>query len=107
MSKQTEAIEILLTDSLYARILGPAFNRERETLHFDQIDYGVLSGGERAAISWAFAIWEDKQSPKLEKDWQEWPGYEMRDPFSSFGVMDFFRQKVVLRAFAHRWGVRS
>lgn len=107
MSRQTQAIEILLQHPLFERLLGPVYNAERETCQFHLIHYGVLSGGERAAISWAWAIWEDRQVPKREADpdWKEWPGYLMRDPFEGFGVMDTALQILVLRAFARRHGL--
>lgn len=107
MSKQIEAIEILLGHPLFKRFLGPVFDAQLENLHLDRINYGVLSGGEKAAISWAWVIWMDKQAPKSKKDWQEWPGYQLRDPFEGFGVMDETLQEIVLRAYIHRWSVTT
>lgn len=107
MSRQVEALKMLLTDELFQRLLGPVFDAKGEMCHFDRIPYGVLSGGERAAISWAYAIWEDRRPPTRESDtdWKEWPGYLMRDPFEGFGVMDWTRQQLVLEAYAWRWDV--
>jgi hypothetical protein len=103
-NNQIKAIEILLEHPIYQHFLGPVYDRNNQTCHFDKINYGVLSGGERAAISWAFAIWEDKQPPK--QDYQDWPGYLMRDPFEGFGVMQTDLQQIILRAFAYRWGFK-
>jgi len=104
MSKQIEAVELLMSHPMGERLLKPAFNRERETLKFSDISYGALSGGEKVFVSWAWVIWEDKQvpHPKVEDDWKKWPGYPMRDPFEGFGVMDRELQQLVLTAFALR-----
>lgn len=56
-------------------------------------DMWGLSGGQRAAISWAAAIWQ-----------AEFPPENFRDPFEGFSVMDLEMQAFVLRVFAEANG---
>jgi hypothetical protein len=99
-SKQEQAILLLLTHPLYERLLKPLcrprngnFANGITDIFFSQLDYGVLSGGEQGAISWAFAIWRDEVNP------------EMRDPFERFGAMHPKLQQLVLEAMSIRHDV--
>ena len=91
VSRQMQAILMLAEYPLLAPILNPVIDLENESVHFAQIDYGVLSGGGKAAISWAHSIWADEVIPG------------MRDPFDGFGVMNRDLQRLVLMALMHRW----
>ncbi|CAM6002798.1 unnamed protein product, partial [Sphagnum balticum] len=55
--------------------LKPAIDTERDEIHWDKVDMAGLSGGQRTAVSWAYAIWTDSQVD-LAKG--------MRDPFEGF-----------------------
>ena len=91
VSRQMQAILMLAEYPLLAPFLKPVIDVENETVDFDQIDYGLLSGGGKAAVSWAHSIWVDKVIPGL------------RDPFDGFGVMNRDLQRLVLMALMHRW----
>ncbi|OFZ81078.1 MAG: hypothetical protein A2603_05925 [Bdellovibrionales bacterium RIFOXYD1_FULL_55_31] len=91
VSRQMQAILMLAEYPMLDPILNPVIDLENETVDFSEIDYGVLSGGGKAAISWAHSIWADKVIPGL------------RDPFDGFGVMNRDLQRLVLMALMHRW----
>lgn len=79
MTPQQQALEILLTHPLFARILGPHYKREHGgSIQWHALNYGVLSGGEKGAITWAYAIWCDV-SPTSQGEQKYW-----RDPFDGF-----------------------
>lgn len=105
MDRTTESILILLEHPLARHVLGSAFDPKKEELHFERISYGVLSGGEKALVSWAWIIWMGTQPPARDQErlWKEWPGYPMRDAFEGFGTLDDDVTSVVLRAFFHRY----
>jgi hypothetical protein len=107
MERETESILMLMEHPLAQEILGPVFDPKKENLHFERISYGVLSGGEKALVSWAWALWMGCQPPsaKQESDWKEWPGYSMRDAFHGLSVLDDDLTAVVVRAFLHRYQV--
>ena len=89
------AMDYLCTHPLIERLVKPYYNRECETVRFRDINYGVLSGGEKAALSWAYGIWTNEMPPK---GW--------RDPFEGFGVMSEDLQKIIIEAMALRNGLR-
>jgi hypothetical protein len=108
MTRQMEAILIIASDPRLKAILSPIIDQENEEIHWEKLNYGVLSGGIRTAVSWAFCIWTDGQVPRsayddnqtlpdpmcLENGW--------RDPFEGVGMMDRSLQVLVLKALAHR-----
>lgn len=99
MTPQQQALEILLTHPLFARILGPHYKREHGgSIQWHALNYGVLSGGEKGAITWAYAIWCDV-SPTSQGEQKYW-----RDPFDGFCTLDNGLQDIILRAFAFRHG---
>lgn len=102
MTRQVEAFLMLAEYPLLKPILIPRLDVKRETVQWHEINYGVLSGGQRTALSWAWCIWNDTGLPS---DWQEYPGYQMRDLFSSFGNMNQDLQCLILKALAHRHGL--
>lgn len=110
MTKQLEAILILANDPRLKPILMPIIDQENETIDWERLSYGVLSGGIKAAVSWAFCIWTDGQVPEEDLQDHKTPGpisfaNDWRDPFEGFGVMDRELQIVVLKALAHRHAV--
>lgn len=109
MTLQMEAILMIAKHPLIEPILLPLIDPERETIHWSRLKYGVLSGGEKAAISWAWCIWTDTQIPhgKAECELANLCDLNWRDPFDCFGVMGGSLQRTVLAALSHRWGVRS
>lgn len=86
------------------KILLPQIDTKRELIHWECLNYGVLSGGEKAAVSWARCVWNDKQVPTTPAEWEEYPGYPMRDPFEGFGIMEPDLHAAVLSALAYWWG---
>lgn len=102
MSRQLEAVLMIAEYPSVKPYLMPIVDKEHEQVHWDRLNYGVLSGGLKAAVSWAWCIWTDTQVPRVEADWREYPGYPMRDPFEGFVVMDAELQFIVLQALAHR-----
>ncbi len=105
MSKQVEAIRMLVCTPLGERILAPVFNPKNETLDFSAINYGALSGGEKTFVSWAWYIWMDKETSRDPVVFKEFPDYPMRDGVEGFGVLSPEYQRVLLMAFAYRWGI--
>lgn len=97
LSQQERAILHLLEDSLFAQILRPVCIGRKGSpgitdIFFSRLEYGVLSGGEKTAVSWAYAIWRDEVNQ--DPDW--------RDPFDGFGILSLARQKRILEAMAIR-----
>jgi hypothetical protein len=72
-------------------ILMPAIEIERDEIRWEKISMGGLSGGQRTALSWAYAIWTDSQID---------PSRGMRDPFEGFRSMDRDLQFKVIGALA-------
>jgi hypothetical protein len=95
MTRQLEAVLMVANHPTISRIMNPVIDKDRETIRWSEINYPVLSGGERAAISWIWCIWSDAQVP-MDTGW--------RDPFDGFGVLDGNLQALIMKAFAHRWG---
>ena len=75
MSNAMKAIVMIADHKAMKDVLKPALDVERDEIHWDKIDMGGLSGGQRTAISWAYAIWTDSQID---------PAKGMRDPFEGF-----------------------
>ncbi len=106
MSRQMEALLMLANFRSIKDILMPIIDPEKEEIHWDRLEYGVLSGGQKAAISWAWCIWSDKQTPTENKHGD--PNYcifdgKPRDPFEGFGVMDRELQTLIAKALLHRY----
>jgi hypothetical protein len=106
MSKQMEALLMLANYRSIKDILMPIVDPEKEEIHWDRLEYGVLSGGQKAAISWAWCIWNDRQTPVENK--HDDPNYcifdgKPRDPFEGFGVMDRELQALIAKALLHRY----
>ncbi len=101
MSNQMKALMMLANHPRLEHILAPAIDVKREEFHWRKINYGVLSGGQKVALSWAYCIWEDKQIP----EWNESDAKEkfalrdgVRDPIAAFGVLDRELQVLMLQA---------
>ena len=87
MSSHVKAMIVLLEHPLFERLLKPILVLERASVEWDCLSYGELSGGEKAALSWAYGIWTGGPVPK---GW--------RDPFEGFGVMDAQLQRTIMNA---------
>jgi hypothetical protein len=106
LSRQMEAILILASHPLLQPILSPVIDLKSESVDFGRIDYGVLSGGAKTAIAWAWCIWKDEQIPEHsdgDKDFHFTIREGVRDPFSRFGVMERRLQLLITKALLHRW----
>ena len=51
-----KAILMIADHKAMKDVLKPAIDVERDEVRWEKIDFGVLSGGQRTAISWAYAI---------------------------------------------------
>ncbi len=91
MSSYVKAMQVLLGHPLFERLLGPIFHPGNESIEWSALNYGVLSGGEKAAISWAYSIWCNGPVPK---GW--------RCPFEGYGTMDVQLQRLVVMALLTR-----
>ncbi len=91
MSKQLQAVLMIARHPVMRDVLLPIINQQNETIFWEKLDYGVLSGGMKTAASWARAVWSDELPPK------QW-----RDPFEGFPVMSRELQRIVLAAVAYR-----
>lgn len=96
MSQQLKAVLIIVESapSIRNRLLS-IIDQENETIYWDDLNYGVLSGGEKAAASWVYSVWTDAPVPA---GW--------RDPFEGFGVMGPETQAACLTALAFRHALR-
>ena len=96
-SSNMKAVLIIAEHKELGKILTPLLNIERDEIDWERLNKyeGTLSGGFRAAISWAVCLFCDEVPPE---DW----GY--RDPFGSFGAMDRELQALVMKALALRHG---
>lgn len=92
LSRQMQALLIIAGQSAVADILLPLLDIAHDDVCWDVLDYKVLSGGQKAALSWAWVIWHDRVNPK-------W-----RDPFDGFGIMGASLQEAVLDALKCRHG---
>jgi hypothetical protein len=92
MSKQLEAVLMIAHHGVIREHFLPYIDLKREEIRWDEFPYGVLSGGQKAAVSWAYSVWTDGPVP------EGW-----RDPFEGFGVMSRELQVLVLNAMLHRW----
>jgi hypothetical protein len=74
MTRQLEAVLMIAeaVPSVRNRLLA-VIDQRNETIYWEDLNYGVLSGGEKAAVSWAYAVWTDAPVP------DGW-----RDPFEGF-----------------------
>ena len=91
MSNAMKAILMIAEHKVMKDVLKPALDIERDEIHWDKIDRGGLSGGQRTAVSWAYAIWTDSQID-LSKG--------MRDPFEGFRSLDRDLQFKIIGALA-------
>lgn len=105
MTKQMEALLMIAKNPVVSRILMPAINIESEEVRWEAVSVGGLSGGEKAAISWAWCVWNDRQIPEMKsEDYTASREEFWRDPFEGFGTMNRDLQTTILAALAHRWG---
>ena len=103
LSQQERAILHLLTDPLFDRLLRPLCIAKTkparhlavaghelaggiDAIKFKSVNPGVLSGGENAALSWAYAIWCDEYNP------------DFRDPFAGFTALGLKTQNIIIEA---------
>ena len=93
MSSAMKAILMIAEHPAMKDILMPAMDVDRDEIHWDKIDPSGLSGGQRTALSWAYAIWTDAQVDSSTG---------MRDPFEGFRSMDRALQFCVIGALARR-----
>ena len=93
MSRQMEAVLMIAENPVIRTHFLAVIDVKREEINWDDFPYGVLSGGQKAAVSWVYAIWTDGPVP------EGW-----RDPFEGFGVMNRDLQGTVIKALMHRWG---
>ena len=93
MSRQMEAVLMIAAHPVIKDALMPIIDVAKEEIHWGDFNYGVLSGGQKAAVSWVYAIWQD-QSPDAVR--------HFRDPFEGFGVMSRELQALVVKALLHR-----
>ena len=91
MSNQLRAVLLIAEHPAISHVMLPLIAIAREDIDWRSLNYGVLSGGQKAAVSWLYSIWTDGPVPK---GW--------RDPFEGFGVMDRKLQLLVLQALATR-----
>jgi len=94
-STQLKAILLIANYPALKPVVLPLIDTETETIFFEDLSYGSLSGGIKTAVTWIYCIWTDELPPR------EW-GW--RDPFEGFGVMDAELQKLILKAMAYRHG---
>jgi hypothetical protein len=79
MSKAMKAVMMIAEHPAMKDVLKPVLDVERDEIRWEKIEHGVLSGGQRTGLSWAYAIWTDSQID-LSKG--------MRDPFEGFRSLD-------------------
>jgi hypothetical protein len=107
MTKQLEAVLMIASHPLLRERLLPRIDLAKERIDWDGAAAG-LSGGEKALLSWAWCLWNDRQIPEV-RDGDEDRGASLeafwRDPFQGFNVMDRELQLLVVRALLHRQGV--
>lgn len=94
-STQLRAILVIVNYPALKPIILPVIDFDTETIFFEELGYGALSGGIKTAVTWIYCIWTDELPPR------EW-GW--RDPFEGFGVMDSELQQLILRAMLFRHG---
>jgi hypothetical protein len=90
-SRQMQALMMIADDPEIGQVLLSILDVQRDEVRWQDLNYGVLSGGQKATLSWAWAIWTDSSPPA------HW-----RDPFEGFGVMSVSLQTAVLKALVHR-----
>lgn len=110
MSKQMEALLMIAKHPLMKPIMMPHIRIDTEDADFNAMVRG-RSGGEKAVLAWAWALWKDEQVPASNEGeadfiFHKGDGGSARDPFSGFGAMDTELQLLCLTAFAHRWGLK-
>ena len=93
MSIQMKAVMMIADAPSLKENLGAVIDTVEETIHWDELDYHSLSGGQQTAISWAYLIWTDRQASTELK---------FRDPFEGFGSLSRELQQVILTAYAFR-----
>jgi hypothetical protein len=93
MSNEMKAVLMIAEHPAMKDILMPAIDIDRDEIRWDRIDMPGLSGGQRTALSWAYAIWTGSQID---------PSTGMRDPFDGFRSMDRSLQVSVIGALAVR-----
>ena len=91
MSKAMKAVMMIADHPAMKDVLKPALDIERDEVHWDKIAVGGLSGGQRTAIAWAYAIWTDSQIDLSNG---------MRDPFEGFRSLDRDLQFKIIGALA-------
>lgn len=103
MTKQMEAFLMIAKNPVIWSIMEPIIDLKNESVFFDRLSVGVLSGGQKAAVSWCWCIWNDRQIPEQKsEDWRASKEEGWRDPLEGFGVMNRELQIAVLNALAHR-----
>jgi hypothetical protein len=79
MSKAMKAVLMIAEHPAMKDILKPVMDTERDEIRWKDIEIGVLSGGQRTALAWAYAVWTGSQVDAASG---------MRDPFEGFRSMD-------------------
>ena len=105
MTKQMQAALHIANYRSIKDFALPAINVEQEEIHFDKMNYGVLSGGQKSAISWLWCVWKDQQVPETDDGDPEFTfnlAAGVRDPFAGFGNLDRELQTIILEAIAIR-----
>lgn len=107
MTRQMEALLMIANHPILKPSLLHRINIERETVDWEGVSDGK-SGGEKAALSWAWCIWNDRQIPEHKsEDYLASKEQFWRDPFEGFGVMNIDLQIAILKALAYRWNARG
>lgn len=91
MTNQVKAGLMIANHPTIKEKILPFINVERETIYFDKVEYGSLSGGEKVLFSWLWVLWTDTPVP------MGW-----RDPVADFGVLDAKTQVLVVDALLSR-----
>lgn len=109
MTKQLEAVLMIAKHPLVVDAMLPVIDEKNEQIDFNRINYGVLSGGGKALVSWAWCIWKDQQVCETNEGDTEFKFHlkmGIRDPFEGFCALEPALQALVLRALATRHGVK-
>ena len=91
MNQTMKAVIRIAEHESMKTVLMPAINITKNEIEWDKIEIKSLSGGQRTAIAWAYAIWTGNQVETSNG---------MRDPFEGFRSMDRDLQFSIIGALA-------
>ena len=96
MTSYLRALLIIANHPVVQNILMPLIDQKNEQFYWHDLNYGVLSSGEKVAVSWALSLWSDEVLPA---DWT--------NSILGFGIMSSSLQTAVLKAIEVRHQVEA